>query len=84
MPRCCDGCGGEFSIEHALDCRFGVLIVRHCHEVRDAIGDLASLVWGNFMCEPVVCKQSGSCALVADLCIRGVWVSQAGMLLTFI
>ena len=59
MPRCCDGCGGEFSIEHALDCRYGGLIV-HCHnEVRDAIGDLASLVWGNVR-EPVACEQSAS------------------------
>ena len=44
MPKSCDGYGAEFSIEHGLDCRFGGL-VSHCHnEIRDAIGDLASLV----------------------------------------
>ena len=57
MPKSCDGYGAEFSIEHALDCRFGGLI-SHCHnEIHDTIGDLASLVWGNVVYEPVVCDQ---------------------------
>ena len=37
-------------------------------------------VWGNVVCEPVICEQSASSdggTLVADLCIRGVWVPQA-------
>ena len=56
VPQSCDGCGGDFSIEHALSCRFGGLVVRRHNEVRDAIGDLASLVWGNVIREPVVCE----------------------------
>ena len=80
MPSSCDGCGGEFSIGHALDCRYGGLIV-HCHnDIRDAIGDLASLVRGNVVHGPVICKQSASSddnAVVADLCVRGVWIPQA-------
>ena len=36
-PKYCNGCGAEFSIEHALDCRFGGL-VSCCHnEIRDAM-----------------------------------------------
>ena len=75
----CDGCGAEFSIEHALDCRFGGLVSRCHNEIRDAIGDLASLVWGNVVREPVVCDGSTSSdgALVADLCVRGVWIPQS-------
>ena len=47
-------------MEHALDCRFGGLVGHRHNEVCDAIGDLASLVWGNVACEPVVCDQSAS------------------------
>ena len=60
MPKSCDGCDGTLSMEHALDCRFGGLVGRHHSEVHDAIGDLASLVWGNVVYEPVVCNQSAS------------------------
>ena len=79
MPKSCDGCCAEFSIEHALDCRFGGLVSRRHNEIRDAIGDLASLVWGNVVREPVVCDKSTSSdgALVADLCVRGVWIPQS-------
>ena len=71
MPKSCDGCGGDFSIEHALDCRFGGLVVHLHNEVHDAIGDLASLVWGNVVHEPLVCEPSVSSggALVVDLCV---------------
>ena len=44
MPQCCDGCAVDFSIEHALRCRFGGLVIRRHNEVQDAIGDLTSLV----------------------------------------
>ena len=56
------GCGDNFSIEHALDCRFGGLVGRESHhnEVRDAISDLASLIWGDVVREPVVCEYSDS------------------------
>ena len=57
---------------HALIYRFGWQVVRYDNEVQDAIGDLALLVWGNVMREPVVYEQfvtSGG-ALVADLCFE--------------
>ena len=39
LPSLCDGCGTpiiiNFSIEHALDCRFGGLVTHRHNEVRD-------------------------------------------------
>ena len=79
MPKSCDGCVAEFSIEHALDCRFGGLVSCSHNEIRDAIGDLASLVWGNVVHESVVCDKSSLSdgTLFADLCVRGVWIPQS-------
>ena len=77
FPTVCDGCGAPFSIEHALDCCFGGLVTRRHNEVRDAFGNLASLVWSPVVKEPVV--RDGSAVadtLIADLCVRGVWGPQ--------
>ena len=64
MPRSRDGCSSTFSLEHALDCRFGDL-VGCCHiNVLRVIGDLASLVWDNIVCDSVVYGRSTS----ADMC----------------
>ena len=43
---------------------------------------MASLVWGIVIRDPVFCEQSATSggALVADLCVRGVWVPQAAAL----
>ena len=53
---------------------------RHHNEVRDATGDLASLVWGQVQREPIVCEVTvdGTCdvTLIADLRIHGVWQPQ--------
>ena len=77
LPSVCDGCGALFSIEHSLDCRFGGLVTRRHNEVRDAFGDLASLVWSPVIKEPVVCDGSaGADTLITDLCVRGVWEPQ--------
>ena len=53
-PPYCDGCGSAFSLEHALDCRKGGLVDKRHNDVRDAFGDLASLVWNPVVREPVV------------------------------
>jgi hypothetical protein len=79
VPTFCDGCGQSFDISHALKCkRGGLIIVRH-NEVRDAVGDLANLVWSNVHREPIV-REANDClglpALVADLGVRGVWQPQ--------
>ena len=83
LSSVCDGCGAPFSIEHALDCRFGGLVTHRHNEVRDAFGDLASLVWSPVVKEPVVHDGSaGADTLIADLCVRGVWEAQPRHCLT--
>ena len=57
----------------------GLIIQRH-NEIRDAIGDLAALAWSSVKREPIVKEAyngDSSDVLVADLCIRGVWLPQA-------
>ena len=78
FPGSCDGCGATFTVDHALDCRFGGLVTRWHNEVRDAFGDLSSLVWGPVHHEPVVQEASddGRTVLKADLAVRGVWQPQ--------
>ena len=54
------------------------MIQRH-NEIRDAIGDLASIVYKEAIREPVVQEANDACgvpSLIADLCIRGVWQPQ--------
>ena len=65
-------------LDHALCCRKGGLIIQGHNEIRDAIGDLAALVWGQVLSEPVVKDASeDSDALIADLGVRGVRQSQS-------
>ena len=74
MPASCDGCGGDFSLTHALDCRKGGLVTQRHNDVRDALGDLAALGYREVVCEPTVCDgDNESPALIAaDLGVRGV------------
>jgi hypothetical protein len=84
LPSSCDGCGETFSIDHALNCKKGGLIILRHNEIRDAVGDLASIAWTQVHREPVVREANdakGLPALVADLGIRGVWEPQALALL---
>ena len=54
------------------------MIIRRHNEVSNAAGDLASLVWGHVVSEPVVRDASvDSEAFIADLGARGVWEPQA-------
>ena len=78
VPSGCDGCGAPFSLDHTLVCRKGGLIIQPHNEVWDAVGDLAALVWGRVVSEPVVWDASvDGDALIADLGVRGVWDPQA-------
>ena len=64
---------------HALDCRKGSLVIQCLNEIRDAIGDLASLVYKEVIREPIVREANDACgipSLVSDLSTRGVWQSQ--------
>ena len=76
MPALCDGCGSQFSTGHALDCRKGGLVIQRHNEIRDALGDLASIAYKEVVREPVVREPNDHekvPALVADLSVRGVW-----------
>ena len=77
IPPHCDGCGAPSSLDHFLICRKGGLIVQRHNEIRDAIGDLAVLLWGQVKREPVVSEDGDDGTLVADLGVRGVWSSQS-------
>ena len=81
LPPSCDGCGAPSSLDHALICKKGGLIIQRHNELRDAIGDLAALVWKHVHHEPIIQDSSNEHdALVADLGIRGVWQPQAEVL----
>ena len=76
LPALCDGCGSQFSSGHALDCRKGGLVIqRHINEIRDALGDLASIAYKEVVREPVVRKPNDRekvPSLIADLSVRRV------------
>ena len=79
LPPKCDGCGAPSSLDHFLICRRGGLVVQRHNEIRDAIGDLAALAWGQVRRETVVieAEDQQSETLDADLCVRWVWLPQA-------
>ena len=57
-----------------LTCKKGGVIIQRHNEVRDTIGDLATLVCSQVVSEPVVRDASeNSEALIADLGVRRVW-----------
>ena len=42
LPPRCDGCGATLSLQHALDCKKGGLIIQRHNEIRDCIGNMAA------------------------------------------
>ena len=79
IPIKCDGCSANFTLQHALDCKTGGLVIQQHNEVRDCLGDMAAQVWSQVVREPIV-KEAESKAdgpgLRADPGIRGVWTPQ--------
>ena len=72
VPAGCDGCSDKFT---ALDCRKDGLVTQQHNEVRDVLGDLASIAFKDVIREPVVQEADnarGIPALIADLGIRGI------------
>ena len=66
-------------MEHALDCRIGGLVIQRHNEIRDALGDLASIAYKEVIREPVVREaddKNNVPALIADLGVRGCWQPQ--------
>lgn len=43
LPPKCDGCSGSFTLEHALNCRKGGLIIRRHDDLKEELGFLAGL-----------------------------------------
>jgi len=83
-PATCDGCGSLFNVQHALSCKKGGLVIRRHNEIRDAVGDLSSLIWNGIRREPIVREADDANnipALIADLGVRGVWEPQRETLL---
>ena len=84
IPCHCDGCGQTTNIDHALSCRRGGLVIQRHNEVRDSIGDIASLAYHDVIREPVVLEADPAndvSALIADLGISGLWQHQSEALL---
>ena len=78
LPPCCDGYGAPSSLNHAICCRKGSLIIQRHNEIHDAIRDVANSVWGRVLAEPVVKDGSeDSDLLIADLGVWGVLQSQS-------
>ena len=80
-PTFCDDCQSPFTLRHALACKKGGLLTLRHNENRDAVGDLASLVWKDVQREPVIREhnpQDETPALNVDLFCRGVYVRQGG------
>ena len=66
---------------HPTACKKGGLLTLGRNEIRDTVGDLASLVWKDVQREPVISEynpQDETPALIADLFCRGVYVRQGG------
>ena len=79
LPAKCDGCGANFTLQHALDCKKGRLVILRHNEIHDCIGNLASQVWPPVIKEPIVNEATATSSdpgLRLDLGIRGVWQPQ--------
>ena len=77
-------CGQTTNIDHALSCRRGGLVIQRHNEVRDSIGDIASLAYHDVIREPVVLEADPAndvSALIAELGISGLWQHQSEALL---
>ena len=57
LSALCDGCGSQLSTEHALDSRSGGLVIQRHNEIRDALGDLASIAYKE-VCERIYCERT--------------------------
>ena len=86
LPSKCDGCGASLTMQHALDCKVGGLVIQRHNEIRDCIGDIAAQVWTQVVREPIVKEaetQIGDSGLRLDLGVHGIWQSQAEALFDF-
>ena len=86
LPAVCDApaCRQKNSIEHALNCKHGGLVIRRHNELRDELGQLCKLGYAHVMKEPVTKVGDSTKPLDhadrdgrrGDLCVRGAFASQ--------
>uniref|UniRef100_A0A0G4IDF8 Uncharacterized protein n=1 Tax=Chromera velia CCMP2878 TaxID=1169474 RepID=A0A0G4IDF8_9ALVE len=79
--RNCEGCGGSWGLQHALNYKRGGHVGRRYNEVNQAWCDLADLAFASAVGrgEPVVRAKGevlGLPALYRDFSVRGLWVRQ--------
>ena len=65
IPIKYDGCSANFTLQHALDCKTGGLVIQRHNKVRDCLGDMAAQVWSQVVREPIV-KEADSKQMVQD------------------
>ena len=79
LPSWCDGCGGAFDTNHALDCKNGGLVYQRHNEMRDENCDLNKRAgFSQVLCEPIIkqADKNGLGELRGDWSVRGFWVPQ--------
>jgi hypothetical protein len=75
----CDGCGGLFDVNHALDCKNGGLVYQRHNESRDENCDLNKKAgFSQVVSEPIIreAEANGFGELRGDWSVRGFWVPQ--------
>ena len=83
IPKKCDGCGKEATIEHVLNCRVGGLIISRHNELKKELIDLGIKAFGisSVRDEPLTNPtsdgnhNSSNNGNRADIMIRGLWES---------
>lgn len=74
LPTLCDGCGTEFTITHALNCKKGGLIKHGHDQLRDYCAATANLAYNSVGIEPLMRESSNDVtALYADFKAVSVW-----------
>ncbi|CEL99221.1 unnamed protein product [Vitrella brassicaformis CCMP3155] len=79
MPTHCDGCGATYSLDHALNCGVGGLVIRRHNEVVDVLCDLSAKAWGESAVRKegvIVEPEEGEKEVRTDMVVRGVWERQ--------
>jgi hypothetical protein len=82
VPATCDGreCRGVmFTLEHALNCKFGGKTIGRHNAIRDKLGSLCSQWKTGVAREPVIStanERTGEVTKVGDLLVRGVFAPQ--------
>ena len=50
----CDGCDGDLSVQHALNCKKRGQVIQRHNEIRDSLADICAMVYSEIVREPIV------------------------------